>query len=244
MFVQLRSSFDAKHRNRERHYPPPCLRTPRTAVADSLEVLHAHCNLKPKLSRRRTPGRVACPKSPRSFGSRPDWSTQRLSDYGTASDGPFTDFDRAADHDDVAAAVDEANHDMAMPQDDDDATDGGSTARSPSVAPPLSLTHALSPMCTAAIDDLEDDIETDGGSMAVQGTLPGRFESDVSLITDTGVDRQQSDVSLYGATIDDLEDDIETDGGYMDVEGTRPGRFENDVMRSTTTISTSFSSTV
>ena len=58
---------------------------------------------------------------------------------------------------------------------------------------------------------------------------PNQLGTVVSLINDAGFDRQQSDVSLYGATVDGLEDDIETDGGYMDVEGTRPGRFESDV---------------
>ena len=38
--------------------------------------------------------------------------------------------------------------------------------------------------------------EDDGGYMDVQGTLPHRQKSDVSLITDTGLGRQESDVLL------------------------------------------------
>jgi hypothetical protein len=40
------------------------------------------------------------------------------------------------------------------------------------------------------------DETTDGGYMDVEATLPGRQESDVSLITDAGLGRQESDVSL------------------------------------------------
>ena len=49
--------------------------------------------------------------------------------------------------------------------------------------------------------------------MIVEGTRPGRFESDVSLITDTGFDRQrqQSEVSLIanaGFVVARLEFDV------------------------------------
>jgi serine/threonine protein kinase len=40
------------------------------------------------------------------------------------------------------------------------------------------------------------DETTDGGYMDVEATLPGRQESDVSLITNAGLGRQESDVSL------------------------------------------------
>ena len=77
-----------------------------------------------------------------------------------------------------------------------------------------------------------DGLVGDGGRRqhraAVAAAVP-RLERDVSLITDTGFGRQQSDVSLYSAVTDGaMGDTIESDRGYMD-ERIRPGRFESDV---------------
>ena len=66
----------------------------------------------------------------------------------------------------------------------------------------------------------------DGGFMDVEGTLPGWQESEASLITDTGLGRQQ----LYFTAVQESNNLASAaDGGYMDVEGTRPGWQESDV---------------
>ena len=57
--------------------------------------------------------------------------------------------------------------------------------------------------------------------------VPDRLESDVPLITDTGFDRQERAIALYGEGIDGPADDIQTDGR---VHGRRvpTGRLESD----------------